>query len=89
MNIQSIETAEDALEFAREEFERRNIDWNMYELDSVLQITEEIITKFKLKNRKIGWSIDFILKVPEGVDTRYLFLHIYTSLGTCKIVQHC
>jgi len=62
MNIQSIETAEDAVKFAREEFERRNIDWNIYELDSVLQITDEIITKFKLKNRKLGWDIDFILK---------------------------
>ena len=88
MNIQSIETAEDAVKFAREEFERRNIDWNIYELDSVLQITDEIITKLKLKNRKLGWDVDFILKVPEGFETRYLFLHIDTSLGTCEIVQH-
>ncbi len=89
MNIQSIKTAEDALEFARVEFERRNIDWNMYELDSVLQITEELITKFKLKNHELGWDVDFILKMPEGCETRYLFLHIYTLLGTCEIVQHC
>ncbi len=89
MNIQLIETAEDAVEFAKEEFARRNIDWNIYELENVFQVTDEIITKLRLKNKNIGWDVDFILKVPEGFETRYLFLHIYPSLGTCEIVQHC
>jgi hypothetical protein len=87
MKIESIKTSEDAIAFAKEEFQRRKIDWNIYELDFVLEVTDEIAKQ--TNDRKIGWDVDFILKVPEGFETRYLFLHIYPSLGTCEIVQHC
>ena len=89
MNIESITTTENAIEFAKEEFVRRNMNWDSYELDGVIEYTDEVITKLKSKNKQPRWDVNFMVKVSEGFEARYLFLHVYPSLGTCEIIQHC
>jgi hypothetical protein len=88
MNIKSIITKEDAIEFAKEEFARQGITWNCYEAEDVVEISSEVIAKFKLHHRQPGWLMNFVLRVPDGCEKKYIFLYIDTSLETCKFTSH-
>jgi hypothetical protein len=88
MDIKSIKTNGDVIEFAQEEFARQGFLWDDYEIEGVIEITHELILKHKLSGFKPGWKISFFLKLPPGYERKYIFLDIDVTNETYDIVKH-
>jgi hypothetical protein len=89
MDIKLVKTHDQAIEFAKQEFLLRGLDWDDYKLLFVVEMTEEEIQRRKSKNKEYQWVLTFLMDLPSRFESRYLALHIYPFLDVCEVIAHC
>lgn len=84
MDIKLIKSAEDAIQFAEEEFIKRGIKKDYYKLSSLFEITDEIIELLQpgMEDEKMsnGWYLIFTLNTLEGFELKHISFRIYVLL---------